>query len=65
MGTSIVNVDPTGDSRTILATGQTVENGSEIEVDDELAAELLKQSEIWAPAKRSKSTPSSKNEESA
>lgn len=44
----IVNVDPTGASRVIADTGQTVDHGDEVEVDDALAERLLEQSTVWA-----------------
>jgi len=45
----IVNVDPTGASRVIADTGQTVDHGGEVDVDDAALAErLLEQSTVWA-----------------
>lgn len=45
----IVNVDPTGATRVIGDTGQTVAHGEEVEVGDaELAERLLEQKTIWA-----------------
>lgn len=41
---------------TIAATGQTVEPGESVEVDDDLAAGLLEQPDNWSAAKPSRKT---------
>lgn len=44
----IVNIDPTGAGRIIADTGQYVEHGDDVDVEDrELAERLLEQSDVW------------------
>ncbi len=45
----IVNIDPTGGTREIADTGQTVAVGEEVDVENEdLAHRLLEQTDVWA-----------------
>lgn len=49
MGTRIVLVDPVGGGREIADTGQFVEFGEEVEIEDaDVAAALLEQENVWA-----------------
>lgn len=41
-----------GVARVIAATGQVVEPGDEVEVDDELGKSLIEQVDVWGKAPR-------------
>lgn len=49
MTTKIRNIDPTGATR-VLLDDTSVDAGEVIELDDELAARFLEQSDVWALA---------------
>lgn len=42
-------------ARTIAATGQLAEPGQPVDVDDDLAADLLEQTDVWQATKKTTS----------
>jgi hypothetical protein len=63
---NITLIATTGGEREIAATGQLVQPGETIEVDDDLGASLCEQVDVWAdatPRSKPKATPAADKQE--